>query len=176
MIIKKYKFSYGGIIKKFLSKTISLLYNTLVGCFVLIILALIVSEINYLLTDLLNDRVLDILRRVEVYSGIIILGIFIIPSFLPQKVEIRGGVIRVYRHCLFLSIFMISRGFNDTILISRIEDIYIAKSKDTFLQPIPVGCIDWNNMVVIKTQLRYYYILVENSEDFIEEVNKHIMN
>lgn len=72
---------------------------------------------------------------------------------------------------------MISRGFNDTILISEIKDVYRPSSKDKYLQPIPVNVIDWNNMIIIKLNNSLetiYYIPVENSDDFIEELNKRI--
>lgn len=171
---KIYKFSYGGNFKKFLSKFLSLIYNIFVGLFVLLILAFIVSEINYLLSNLINDSIINFCKRIEVYSGILVLGYFIVPSFFPQKVEMTDNIIKVKRHCLFLSVFMIFRGFNDTILISQIEKIYRPTNKDKFFEPIPVNVIDWDNMIIIETQLRDYYIPVEHSNDFINEVNKRI--
>lgn len=172
---KTYSFSYGSIIKKVLSKIISLIYNLFVGVLVLVILAFIISQINFNLKDLFSENVLGIIKKLEIYCGVIIFSIFIIPSFLPQKAEIREDVVKVYRHCLFLSIFMIFRGFNDTILIRQIEEVYRPVKKDKFFEPIPVNVIDWDNMVIIKMNNSLgteYYIPVQNSEDFIKEVNK----
>lgn len=174
MRIKVYKFSYGGSFKKFISKTISLIYNAFVGAFILFMLAIIVSQVNYLLSNIINDDIINLCKRIEVYLGAAFFLAFIIQSFFPQKVEISNGMIKIYRHCLFLSIFMISRGFNDTILFSQIEDIYRPENKDKFFEPIPVNVIDWDNMVIIKTKLRHYYMPVENSDDFIEQIKKEI--
>jgi hypothetical protein len=172
----KYYFTYGGTFKKILSKFISLLYNALVGCIVIFVLALILSEINYLIKDILSDNVMNILKRIEIYLSSIVLVAFIIPSFLPQKVEIKCNTVKIHRHCLFLSVFMISRGFNDTIPINSIENIYIAKSKDKFFEPIPVNFVDWNNMVVIEAKNKHYYAPIENSDEFIEKINKQRFN
>lgn len=70
---------------------------------------------------------------------------------------------------------MILRGFNDTILINQIDEIYRPKTKKKYLKPIPVGVIDWDNMVIIKINNSLgteYYMPVKNSDDFIKEVNK----
>lgn len=167
-----YKFSYGGSVRKILSKFISLMYNFLLGIFTLIIFAFIMSEINYIFKDFLSDMILDVLKQIEVYLGIVVLVLFIISTFLPQKVEVRAGTIKIHRHCLFLSVFMIFRGFNDTIPIRSIKEIYIARSKDKFFEPIPVNVIDWENMVIIETESRYYYAPVHNAEKFINDVNQ----
>lgn len=169
-----YYFSYGNNIKKFISKFISLIYNFFIGIFILFLFSLIVAKVNLLLKDLVSDSILNIVNRVEVYLGVLFIIVFIIPSFLPQKVEIKEKTINIYRHCLFLSVFMFSRGFNDTILISQIRKIYIAESRDKFFKPIPVNVIDWENMVIIETETKIYYAPVKNSEGFIEEVNKRI--
>ena len=73
----------------------------------------------------------------------------VIGDLVPQIVILRK-IVKVYRHCLFLNPFMIFRGFNDTILISQIKDVYRPKNKDKFLKPIPVNVIDWNNMLIIE--------------------------
>lgn len=179
MNIKTYKFSYGGILKKIISKTVSLFYNTMVSGIVLLVYFFIVSEMNFRLKNLIDDSIISIFQTIEVYLGIVICSIFIVPSFFQQKVEISENIVKVYRHCLFLSVFMIFRGFNDTILISQIKEIYRPKNKDKFFEPIPVNIIDWDNMVIIKMNDSLgtiYYIPVENSDDFIVEVNKRINN
>ena len=50
-----------------------------------------------------------------------------------------------------------------------------AEQKEKYLKPIPVGVIDWDNMVIIKINNSLgtkYYMPVKNSDDFIKEVNK----
>ena len=172
MNIKIYKFSYGGALKKVISKTISLMYNAMIGGFILLIYISIIAEINYKLKYLIDDSVLIVFRVIAVCLGIIILLYFIIPSFFQQKVEISERIVNIYRHCLFFSVFMIFRGFNDTILINQIEKVYKPTSKEKFFEPIPVNVIDWNNMVIIQTKSKSYYAPVENSDEFIEEINK----
>lgn len=174
MNIKTYKFSYGSTLKKIISKTVWFLHNAFIGVFILIIFAYIISEMNYLLKDLISDNVMDICKRIEVYFAIVIYVAFLILAFLPQKVEVSNDMIKIYRHCLFFSFFMISRGFNDTILFSQIEEVYRPVNKDKFFEPIPVNVIDWDNMVIIKTKSKYYYVPVENSEDFIIAINSHL--
>lgn len=177
MNIKTYKFSYGGTFKKYISKTVSLMYNLMVSGIILFIYASIISNLNYMLKNLISDNILNVFKIIELCLGIAILIFFVIPSFFKQKVEISENVIKVYRHCLFLSVFMISRGFNDTILISQIKEVYRPTSKDKFFEPIPVNIIDWDNMVIIKINNSLgteYYIPVENSDDFIAEVNKRM--
>lgn len=177
MSSKTYEFSYGGNIKKFLSKTVSLIYNSIIGGIVLFVFMFLISEINYRLKFLVNDDTFHVFKIIEILLGIAILSVFIIPSFFQQKVEISEKMIKVYRHCLFFSIFMIRRGFNDTILISQIKEVYRPTCKDKFFQPIPVNVIDWDNMVIIKLNNSLetiYYIPVKDSENFITEVNRKI--
>lgn len=175
MNIKTYNFSYGSVFKKFISKTVSFLYNTLVGVFVLLIFAFIFSGINYRLKGFIDENYLDIIRRIEVYSFVIAyIGVFIFPSFLKQKVDVSDNMIKIQRNCLFFSVFMIFRGFNDIILISKITDIHRPIKKDAYMQPIPVGIIDWDNLVIIETESSYYYAPVENSKLFITDVTERV--
>lgn len=172
---KTYKFSYGNNFKKYLSKFSFLIYNLIISIFLLIIIGTILSRINYELKAILAEEIISIIKAVEIYAAIPFVGFFIVLSFLPQKAVISNGKIKVYRHCLFFNIIMIFRGFNDNIPISKIKEVYRPNNKNKYLQPIPVNVIDWDNMVIIKldnaSETRYY-IPVENSEDFIEEVNK----
>lgn len=177
MIIKTFHFSYGSNFKKAISKIVSFIYNTMVCMFILFIYSLIIATINYKLKYQINDINLNIIKIFEICLGVAISIYILIPSFLPQKVVISEKIIKVYRHCLFLNPFMIFRGFNDTILISQIKDVYRPKNKDKFLKPIPVNVIDWNNMLIIEIDNSLnteYYIPVENSNEFIDEVNKRI--
>ena len=171
---KIYKFSYGGRFKKFISKTVSLVYNFFAGCIFLLIYAFILTRINGELELFLSEKILHVIEYIEVYAGVATLLIFIIMSFLPQKAVITPNKIKIYRHYLFLNPLLIFRGFNDNIQINKIEKIYRPESKDKFLKPIPVNVIDWKNMVLIEAGLRTYYVPLEKSDEFIAEVNKRI--
>lgn len=101
MNIIVYNFSYGGTLKKAISKTVSLLYNSMIGGFVLFIYMLIIAEINYRLKYIVNDNIVNVFQLIEVLLGIAILSYFIIPSFFRQKVELSDRIVRVYRHVFF---------------------------------------------------------------------------
>lgn len=172
---KTYKFSYGNNFKKYSSKFIFFIYNLIISNLLLMIIGTILSRINYELKAILPEEIISIIKVVEIYAAIPFVGFFIVSSFLPQKAVISNGKIKVYRHCLFFNFIMIFRGFNDNIPISKIKEVYRPNNKNTYLQPIPVCAIDWDNMVIItldNASETRYYIPVENSEDFIEEVNK----
>ena len=170
---KTYKFSYGGTLKKVLSKLIMFITNFVVIIFSILIMFVIFYSLNNSLEKLaVNIDVLNVIKWVETALCVIIVAFFIIQPFLPQKVEIQGNIIKVYRHCL-ISPF---RGFNDTILINNIKEICLEEDKNLIrISPImPVAIIDWENLVKIEmeTGKSLYYIPVENSNDFVEEVNK----
>ncbi len=174
---KVYKFSYGNKFKKILSKFIMFIYNLYISVFILIAYAFIVSTINYELKYLLNDNSINVIKSVEIYAGTVWLFFFMIQAFLPQKVIIYDEKIKINRNCLFFNPLMIFRGFNDTIFINQIKEIYRPINKDKYLEPIPVNMIDWDNMVLIKKNNSLetiYYMPVEHSEKFIEEVSKRM--
>lgn len=97
---------------------------------------------------------------------------FVLLTFREQKTVVCDDSVKIYRHCLFFNVFYVFRGFNDYIPIDDIKDVYIARSKDVFREPILVGVVDWKNMVVIETDSKCYYAPVENSCEFINEINK----
>lgn len=135
----------------------------------------IFTNINYYIKNIIDDDILNLIKEIEIGICIVLPAFFIIPSFFKQKVELSDKIVKVYRHCLFFSPFMIFRGFNDTILISQIDEIYRPTTKEKYLKPIPVGVIDWDNMVIIKINNSLgtkYYMPVKNSDDFIKEINK----
>lgn len=98
---KIYKFSYGGRFKKFISKTVSLVYNFFVGCIFLLIYVFILTRINSELELFLSEKFLRIIQYIEVYAGATTLLIFIIMSFLPQKAVITPYKIKIYRYYFF---------------------------------------------------------------------------
>lgn len=172
---KIYEFSYGSTVKKVISKCISLIYNIMISGIVVFIFTLIFTNINYNIKNMIYDDILNLIIIIEIGICIVISASFIIPSFFKQKVELSDRIVKVYRHCLFFSPFMIFRGFNDTILINQIDEIYRPISKDKFFEPIPVNVIDWDNMVIIKINNSLgtkYYMPVKNSDNFIKEINK----
>lgn len=140
----------------------------------MLIYAFILTRINGELELFLSEKILHVIEYIEVYAGVATLLIFIIMSFLPQRVVITPYEIKTYRYYLFLNPLLILRGFNDNISFSKIEKIYSPKSKDKFLKPIPVNMIDWKNMVLTESGLRTYYVPIEKSDEFIAEVNKRI--
>lgn len=173
MNTKIYKFSYGGTFKKFLSKIIMLFANLLLVLLIAFISLWIFGSINYGLEHYIFDA--DIPRIViwiEIVLCSIVVVFFVIQPFLPQKVELYDNIIKVQRHCI-IGFF---RGFNDTILIANIHDICVEEDKDLGRLPkiMPVAIIDWDNLVRIEMQSGrlLYYIPVENSKEFINEVNK----
>lgn len=175
MNLKIYEFSYGSTLKKVISKFISLIYNITISIFVVFIVISIFTNINFYIKNIINDDTLNLIKIIEICICIVIPAFFIIPSFFKQKVELTDKIVKVYRHCLFFYPFMILRGFNDTILINQIDEIYRPTTKEKYLKPIPVGVIDWDNMVIIKINNSLgteYYMPVKNSDDFIKEVNK----
>lgn len=174
---KIYKFSYGNKVKEFISISVFALYNLMWGCILLLVLWMLLSKINYDLKAFINDDVLTVVKMIEVYASAVSLFVFVIQAFLPQSVKVDKQIIRINRHCLFIDVFFIFRGFNDTILINQIKQIYRPIDRDKFHQPIPVNAIDWNNMVIIEldnsTETRYY-VPVENSEEFIKDINTRV--
>lgn len=150
------------------------MYNFFVGCIFLLIYVFIVTRINSELELFISWEFLTVIKYVEAYTGTAILLIFIIMSFLPQKAVITAYEIKIYRHYLFLNPLLIFRGFNDAIQFNKIEKIHRPESKDKFLKPIPVNVIDWENMVLIETESRTYYVPVENSDEFIEALTERV--
>lgn len=170
-----YEFSYDGKVKIFLSKLIILLYNCFCGLIFNFIFAYIVFDINLWLINRVAEGIMDKIKLIEICFGIAVMLVLIFISFLPQKVKIVNDKIKVYRHCIFLLPFDIWKGFNDNISIDKIDNISLTNRKEVghilFFEPIPVGFIDWKNMVIINTKRSCYYIPVKNSDDFIKQVN-----
>lgn len=173
MDIQTYKFSYGGTFKKILSKFLMSFANFFIIPIILLTLLFIFSNINhYLKSYTFTADILNIIKWIEIILSSIILGFLVIQPYLPQKVEIHNNIIKVYRHCLI----NFHRGFNDTILIDKIAEIRIEEKQNLGNLPriMPVAVIDWDNLVRIEmeTGILLYYIPVENSNEFIAEVNK----
>ena len=142
-------------------------------CFLLVFYS-ISGNLNLKLKNLdINVVLLDVIKIIELIVGVLSLALTIVQALLPQKVELFEKTINVYRHTV--SIF----GFNDTILIKNIERVYLSENKNyNLVKSIPVGVVDWDNLVVIKMQTGrrlFYCVPIENSEEFIEEVNKRRM-
>lgn len=175
MKTKIYEFSYGSTLKKVISKSISLMYNMMINGIILFIYVLLITAVNDRLKHLIGHDILELFRIIEIGLAIVISSVFFIPPFFKQKVEISEKIVKIRRHCLFFSPLMIYRGFNDTILISQIDEIYRPTSKDKLFEPIPVNVVDWDNMVIIKLNNSLgttYYMPVKNSDDFINEMHK----
>ncbi|MCM1285358.1 MAG: hypothetical protein NC213_09305 [Acetobacter sp.] len=170
MNIKTYYFSYGGTLKKIFSKILMFILHVFYSVPFLLLFLSIFGDINVLLKNTVSLDILNVARKVEVIVSVLILCVFIIQPLFPQKVQIYNNSISIYRHTFSFW------GFNDTVLISDIENVYISKNHDMGLKSFPVGIIDWDNLVIIESSTRrlIYRIPVENSDDFIKEVTERV--
>ena len=168
---KIYKFSYGGKLKKIFAKLINLFFNTLIGTFLAFVTMFVLGKVNVYLESIVSDSI--ILTRIELGIAISEILFFAVISLFPQKVVIKGDIIKVYRY----NLSEFCRGFNDKMKIANIESI--EKVPKTSFLNLPVfdayvRIVDWNDFIKItmSTGVLLHYISVENSDDFINEVKK----
>lgn len=174
---KVYKFSYGGKFKKVLCKIIHFIYCSILGWLFLLLLAYVFSEINYLLKDVLNDNTLYVIKAIEVYFSLIAYIASLIPALLPQKVILDDYEVNIRRNLLFLGMYFF-RGFNDRIMyceIVRVSKRRISPSQFR-VTPISSAIFKMNDMVEIVTDKKSYYVSVQNSDVFVEELIERINN
>ena len=62
-----------------------------------------------------------------------------------------------------------------TISINNIETVEKISKDRCWRRALPVISCNWDDMVVIKTQRRNYYIPVENSNEFIRELKSKLI-
>mgnify|MGYP004553570241 FL=1 len=124
------------------------------------------------IAKIIDGVLLEIIERVVIYALIVILLVAAVLPFFPQKAVIKNNCIYIYRNNLFLH--RIFRGFYDKIEINKIETIVKPpKSHPSMFEPIPVILINWDYMVEIVTERgNIFYLQIENSDDFINEVKK----
>ena len=97
--------------------------------------------------------------------------------FQPQNVIIDKEYLLVHRR--FLNWQYIARGYNDKILINNIvackayDGIRPAMNNSSWM-PLSILYFNWDDLVEINTTNKRYLIPVENSKNFIEEINKRI--
>lgn len=174
---KIYKFSYGGKFKKVLCKIIHFIYCSILGWLFLLLLAYVFSEINYLLKDVLNDNTLYVIKAIEVYFSLIAYIASLIPAFLPQKVILDDYEVNIRRNLLFFGMYFF-RGFNDRIMYCEI--VRVSKRRVSLSEfrvtPVSSAIFKMNDMVEIVTDKKSYYVSVQNSDVFVEELIERINN
>ena len=168
---KIYKFSYGGKLKKIFAKLINLFFNTLIGTFLAFVTVFVLKKVNVYLESIVSDSI--ILTRIELGIAISEILFFAVISLFPQKVVIKGDIIKVYRY----NLSEFCRGFNDKMKIANIESIEKVPKTSFFNLPVfdaYARIVDWNDFIKItmSTGVLLHYISVENSDDFINEVKK----
>lgn len=165
-----YKFSYGNIFKKSFSYFFDII--SIFGCVFSIVCLwiLIVFFIQNILNEKLSQVLTVILSVISVLMEVVIFAI----SFLPKKIELTENKIKIIKNCVQKN-YIIPR-IIDNILYSEIKSCEIYDG--------PMSLLGWNlsyllldgeNMVEILLKSgKRYHIPVENSEMFIEDVNKRI--
>lgn len=168
---KVYKFSYGGTFRKILCKIIHFFYCACVGMLILYFLAFLFSELNYSVKDIFSEKVINVMTAIEIYFSLVVFIASLIPSFIPQKVIINDYEVKIRRNMIMLSIYLL-RGFNDNIMLCEIESVSKANLKlyDLRFTPLPSATFVLKDIVKIKTENKYYYVSVENSDEFVEEL------
>lgn len=145
MYYTTYKFSYGGVIKKYLSKFIMLLHNSIVSLILFFIYISIISNINYFIKDQCSLSIYDTIHDIEILFGLLIPVFLSVLAFIPQKAIVTKSTIYVYRYCLFFRGGSLFKGLNDTIQIKNITIVEKAPKKmwhlNLFLLELLIGTI-----------------------------------
>lgn len=170
----KYKFSYGNIFNLIFSQIILCIYNF----FAFLIVAVPITLLYMKLENLFKDnyvlmKIITILMAAFIFLYALMLCVYF---FLPKKAIIKNDFIKIRRY--MLNFGYILRGFNDEIFI---KDIIECKLYDGYRYcldrsgPYSVYFFKWDDLVEIKTKdNKRYLVPLQNSETFIEEVNKRI--
>lgn len=161
-----YNFSFKNKPIKILSKIMSLCLNLFYSFLIIIILLFPISKLNSYIAQQYSPVVI----KIEWIIMLLIVLSFIVLTFIPQKVIVCEDVVKINRYCIYLSPLGIFRGINDKINISSIEKVYHEDKKNVSFEYLPVMWVDWENLVAIKTDKDIYYIPIEHSERFINEM------
>ena len=167
-----YKFTCGNKKRNICNRILFIVSNIIIALFMsiwAIALYIVIFQYAVKITD---GVLLEIIKKVVIYALIIILLVAAVLPCFPQKAVIKNNCIYIYRNNLFLC--RIFRGFYDKIAINKIETIIKPpKSHPSMFEPIPVILINWDYMVEIVTERgNIFYLQIENSDDFINEVKK----
>ena len=167
-----YKFTCGNKKRNICNRILFIVSNIIIALFMSIWAIALYTVIIQCIAKIIDDVLLEIIGRVVIYSLIVILLVAAVLPFFPQKAVIKNDCIYIYRNNLFLH--RIFRGFYDKIEINKIETIVKPpKSHPSMFEPIPVILINWDYMVEMVTERgNIFYLQIENSDDFINEVKK----
>ena len=167
-----YKFTCGNKKRNICNRILFIVSNIIIALFMSIWAIALYTVIIQCIAKIIDDVLLEIIGRVVIYALIVILLVAAVLPFFPQKAVIKNDCIYIYRNNLFLH--RIFRGFYDKIEINKIETIVKPpKSHPSMFEPIPVILINWDYMVEIVTERgNIFYLQIENSDDFINEVKK----
>ena len=167
-----YKFTCGNKKRNICNRILFIVSNIIIALFMSIWAIALYTVIIQCIAKIIDGVLLEIIGRVVIYALIIILLVAAVLPCFPQKAVIKNNCIYIYRNNLFLC--RIFRGFYDKIAINKIETIIKPpKSHPSMFEPIPVILINWDYMVEIVTERgNIFYLQIENSDDFINEVKK----
>ena len=167
-----YKFTCGNKKRNICNRILFIVSNIIIALFMSIWAIALYTVIIQCIAKIIDGVLLEIIGRVVIYALIVILLVAAVLPFFPQKAVIKNDCIYIYRNNLFL--YRIFRGFYDKIEINKIETIVKPpKSHPSMFEPIPVILINWDYMVEIVTERgNIFYLQIENSDDFINEVKK----
>ena len=167
-----YKFTCGNKKRNICNRILFIVSNIIIALFMSIWAIALYTVIIQCIAKIIDGVLLEIIGRVVIYALIIILLVAAVLPCFPQKAVIKNNCIYIYRNNLFLC--RIFRGFYDKIAINKIETIIKSpKSHPSMFEPIPVILINWDYMVEIVTERgNIFYLQIENSDDFINEVKK----
>ena len=167
-----YKFTCGNKKRNICNRILFIVSNIIIALFMSIWAIALYTVIIQCIAKIIDGVLLEIIGRVVIYALIIILLVTAVLPCFPQKAVIKNNCIYIYRNNLFLC--RIFRGFYDKIAINKIETIIKPpKSHPSMFEPIPVILINWDYMVEIVTERgNIFYLQIENSDDFINEVKK----
>lgn len=168
---KIYKFSYGNILKKSVSCILDIL--SVFSCAFFVICLWLLAEL--FIQNISNEKLSYILTvLLSVISAFLEIFIIVI-SLLPRKIIMTEDKIRIIKNCVQ----------KNYIIPSIFDDVFYFDIKSCELYDGPMSLLGWNlsylllddkNMVeiVLKSNKRYHFP-VKNAEEFIEDVNKRII-
>ena len=167
-----YKFTCGNKKRNICNRILFIVSNIIIALFMSVWAIALYIVIIQCIAKIIDGVLLEIIERVVIYALIVILLVAAVLPCFPQKAVIKNNCIYIYRNNLFLC--RIFRGFYDKIAINKIETIIKPpKSHPSMFEPIPVILINWDYMVEIVTERgNIFYLQIENSDDFINEVKK----
>lgn len=174
-IMKKiYKFSYGNFLNFLFSQIMYFIFNASAFLIVAVPIGYIYGELEYQLGE--NSILFKIITILMMSILVLYTLMLCIYFFLPKRVILKSDIIKIKRYMWNLG--YIFRGFNDKLLIKNIVDCKMHDGYRYHLYrcaPYAVFFFNWDDLVDIKTKNNKHYLVpVENSEEFIKEVNARI--